>query len=148
MTSSSVNSVHVIKATISFNGQFWQAMFEQIAHRRMTIAHTFFPSEPTASEIYQYILRHFSQLRFTSPQSFVLTIKSPNHKRQQRAIKRELSKLRANAKVETYAQQVLRQEQEKNKLCTKSISRQAKQQAVLRKFRLRQAKKKAKHRGH
>jgi hypothetical protein len=103
-----------------------------------------FGAEPKDYEVYEYFLKNWSRLRFSPP---VLDAKETeqkiNPKRMQRAIGQQLSQ----SGIGTKAQQALKLQQEQSRAERQSTNRQKTEEVKLRKFELRQQKKKEKHNG-
>ena len=135
----------LIKVTILLEDQFWVGIFERNDADCYAVARKIFGDEPTDPELYEFILTHYQDLKFTEPQPFKLVIKRKNPKRMKREVKKLMEKL---DKSTTYAHEQLRLELEKNKKIRKSLSKQEKSDYQQRKFLLKQEKKKEKHRGH
>ena len=103
-----------------------------------------FGAEPKEGELYAFILRRYGSLRFSPPvQAGPLAEKPRNPKRMQREVKRQLQ----TASVGTKAQQALALQREAGKLARKACIRRQREEEQDRLFRLRQEKKKEKHRG-
>lgn len=140
--------LHTIKATIMLDGPFWVGIFERQDKLYYAVARQVFGKEPTDAELYEFVLMHYDQLKFTSPQDFTLVIKRKNPKRVKREVKREMEKSKKNMKSSSHAQNVLREELEKNKKIKKCVSKAEKDMQEKRKFSLKQEKKKKKQKGH
>jgi hypothetical protein len=136
-----------IKATVSWENKFWVAIFERVDGRRLSVARKIFPSEPSDPEIYDYVRNCFAKLNFSEPREFFLVIKRKNPKRLQREIGQEMKRLAQTTKKESYAQEMIRLEREKNKLVKKRQANEDKERVEELKFRQKQAKKKQKKRG-
>jgi hypothetical protein len=139
---------YTIKATVLLEGSFWVSLFERNSDEGYAVARKVFGSEPTDAQLYEFVLTNFDELKFTEPQEFKLIIKRKNPKRMQRDVKYEMKKMKNSLPSTTHAQEVLRQNLEKNKKAKKIISKAEKEKQLERKFELKQAKRKQKHRGH
>lgn len=124
------------------------ALFERIHADKLTAARVIFGKEPTDPELYEWLLEHYDQLKFSAPQNFTLTIKRKNPKRMLREVKREMEKASTTLRKESLAQQAIRLDVEKNKKVKKSQSKAEKEALAEQLFNLRQEKKKRKKRGH
>lgn len=141
-----VSMRYKIQVTIQHNGRFFEAIFERNDDQGVAVCRHIFGSEPSDPEIYEFILHHYHQLKFSTPLQFELVIKRKKFKRMMREVKKEMSKPREHR--ETRSHELLREEMEKNKKTRKKISKKQKQQAIEDKFQLKQLKRKQKHRGH
>ena len=106
--------------TVLFEQPFWIGLYERSFADRYEVCKITFGAEPKEAEVYNFLLQNWSNLRFAVADNLSITIvKRQNPKRIQRDNKKE-------RRIKT--KQMLAAEQEY-------------------KFILRQAKKKAKHRG-
>lgn len=109
-------------------------------------------NEPTNPELYDFVLNHYLELKFSRPQKNInLIIKRKNPKRVSREIRKEMAKAQKSGvgvPPVTRAQEALRVELEENKKQRKSISKIQKETEKQEKFALKQIKKKKKQRGH
>jgi hypothetical protein len=126
----------------------WVGIFERNDNEGYAVARQIFGNEPTDPELYEFISANYHLLKFTTPQNFRLVIKRKNPKRLKREVRKIMDKAKSGLSITTHAQDVLREELEKNKKAKKTISKVEKEKLLERKFILQQAKKKKKHRGH
>ncbi|TAK76764.1 MAG: DUF2992 family protein [Gammaproteobacteria bacterium] len=142
-----IKKKYTIKVTVLLENSFWVGLFERNDAEGYAAARKIFGGEPTDAELYDFVLTHFDELKFTAPQDFELVIKRKNPKRMQREVRREMEKAKKGLSSATHAQEVLRLELEKNKKLKKSISKAEKETQQEEKFRQKQEKRKKKHRG-
>jgi hypothetical protein len=139
---------YTIKVTVLLENSFWVGIFERNDDEGYAVARKIFGGEPTNAELYEFVLAHFDELKFTEPKEFKLIIKRKNHKRMQREVKYEMKKAKQELSSATHAQEVLRLDLEKNKKARKVVSKAEKEARKEEKFRQKQEKRKKKHRGH
>lgn len=134
-----------ITLSVYFDGQFFVGIFERTENNSLSVARHIFGAEPKDSEVYDFVLSHFYDLRF-SPQIEATDkeIKRSNPKTMQRKVKATLSKCAAGTK----AQQAIKAQTEQRKMERKVFCKQRKEEEQALKFELRQIKKKEKHKGH
>jgi hypothetical protein len=137
-----------IQVTVLYQGPFWAAIFERNDDSGYSVARKIFGGEPTDPELYEFILKHYHELKFTEPHDFKLIIKRKNPKRIQREVRKEMEKARLGLVSTSRAQEVLRLELEKHKKIRKVTSKVEKELKLQEKFLLRQEKKKKKKKGH
>jgi len=138
-----------IKATLFFENRFWVGAFERTDTQGYAIARHIFGAEPSDSEVHEFILNHYHELKFGELKKEVtIQIHRMNPKRVQREVRREMEKMKETAKPSTLAQDYMREEIEKNKKAKKSISSAEKQARKEEQFAVKQMKKKEKQRGH
>lgn len=129
--------------TVFFEGPFWIGVFEIIEYGKLSVCKVTFGAEPKDYEVYDFILRHYDQLRFSPAVETAVRKAKKNQKRMRRDVKKQLEK---NG-IGTKSQQALKLQQEQSKTERKSKNRQQKKAEAERLFRLKQQKKKEKHRG-
>lgn len=129
--------------TVFFEEPFWIGVFERIEDGKLSVCKVTFGAEPKDYEVYDFILRHYDQLRFSPAVEAVVRKAKKNRKRMRRDVKKQLEK---NG-IGTKSQQALKMQQEQSKTERKSKSRQQKEAEAERLFWLKQQKKKEKHRG-
>lgn len=134
-----------IKLTVFFDGSFWVGIFERSYEGNYEVSKVVFGAEPKDSEIYEFILKNFYKLKFSSaiPTDIVKKTRI-NPKRLQRKVKKEL---KTNG-VGTKAQNAMKLQQESKKITRKKLSKEKKELDLKRKFQMKQEKKKSKHKGH
>ena len=131
------------KLTVFFEEPFWVGVFERIENGKLSAAKVTFGAEPKDYEVYEFILKHYYDLRFSPAVATVVKEAKQNPKRMQRDIKKSLAK---NG-IGTKSQQALKLQQEQNKQKRKVKSREQKLVEAERLFELKQQQKKEKHRG-
>lgn len=148
MKQNSLEKKYTIKVTVLIENSFWVGIFERNDSEEYAVARKIFGAEPTDAQLYEFVLIHFDELKFTEPQEFNLVIKRKNPKRVQREVRHEMEKAKKGLPSTTHAQEVLRLELEKKKKLRKMTSKTEKEARQEEKFRQKQEKKKKKHRGH
>ena len=140
--------IYTIKVTVQLKNSLWLGIFERDDEEGYAVARHIFGDEPTDPELYAFVSEHYFELKFTEPNANIrLEIKRKNYKRMIREVRKEMKKSDQNP-PSSRAQDVLRQELEKNKKVRKSLTREQKEAEKEAKFNLRQSKKKKKMRGH
>ena len=130
--------------TVFFEEPFWIGVFEKIENGKLSVCKVTFGAEPKDYEVYDFILRHYDQLRFSPAVETAVRKAKKNQKRMSRDVKKQLEK---NG-IGTKSQQALKLQLEQNKQERKVRSREKKEADELRMFELKQQKKREKHRGH
>ena len=129
--------------TVLFEGAFWVGIFEKTEGNRLSVAKVTFGAEPKDYEVRDFILTHFSELKFSPEVKTEVKERKQNPKRAQREAKKQLQRIG----IGTKSQQALSLQHEENKQKRKEKSREQKRIEEERRFILKQAKKKEKHRG-
>ncbi len=132
------------RLTVYFDPPFWVGVYERVCDGRLEVAKITFGAEPKDYEVYDFLQRNWSRLRFSPSVAVQAELDRPkNPKRLQRAIKAQL----APQGTSTKSQQALQLQREAGKLQRRTCSRQEKEAEKGRRFALRQEKRKDKHRG-
>ena len=131
------------KLAVYFEEPFWVGVFESIEREKLSVTKVTFGTEPKDYEVYEFLLKHYYDLQFSSAVTTVIKEVKQNPKKRQREVKKQLR----NIGIGTKSQQALKLQQEQNKQERKIKSRKQKQMEAEYQFQLRQEKKKEKHRG-
>lgn len=131
--------------TVLFEEPFWIGIYERSDGKKCEVCKITFGAEPKDYEVYDFILKNWSRLKFSPPvKETEHSEKAVNPKRLQRKIKKVLQ----NTGIGTKAQQALKLGYEQGKLARKSDSAKRREAEAERQFELKQHKKKEKHKGH
>ncbi len=131
------------KLTVFFEDPFWVGVFERIEKGKLSVCKVTFGAEPKDYEVWAYLLKNYSHLRFGPSVAAAVKREAANPKRLQRQIRKES----AARGIGTKSQQALQMQREENKLMRKAFSREKREAEKQRQFELKQQKKKEKHRG-
>ena len=131
------------KLTVYFDDPFWVGVFERIEDGKLSVCKVTFGAEPKDYEVWEFILKHYYELKFSPAVETGVRQTADNPKRRQRSARKQLER----TGVGTKSQQALQMQLEQNKQERKVKSREQKQAEAERQFALRQQKKKEKHRG-
>ncbi|MEA5137309.1 MAG: YjdF family protein [Candidatus Fimivivens sp.] len=135
----------IVRLTVFFEDPFWVGIFERTCGDHYEVCKITFGSEPKDYEVYALLLQEWRGLHFSAPvEAAPPDTKRINPKRMQRSISNQLQETGAGTK----AQQVLKLQQEQNKMQRKTRSREKREAEQQRKFDMKQQKRKEKHRGH
>ncbi len=130
--------------TVFFQDPFWVGLIEREEGGRYSACKLTFGAEPRDFEVYAALLDHWRQLRFSEALPMERrAAAAKNPKRARREAARQLSK----APVGTKAQEALKLQRTEGKEARREKSREDKMAEEERRFRLRQEKRKQKHRG-
>ena len=132
------------KLTVFFEEPFWVGIFERIEDDQLSVAKVTFGAEPKDYEVYQFLLKYYYRLQFSPAVTTVVKETKRNPKRMQRDAKKQMQE----TGIGTKSQQALKLQREQNKQQRKEKSREQKMAEAERMFKLKQQKKKEKHRGH
>ena len=135
----------VSRLSILFEDPFWIGLYERECDGRYEVCKITFGAEPKDYEVYDFMLKNWSKLRFSpSIEAQKAAEKRINPKRMQRLINKQID----DSGIGTKAQQALKLQQEQGKLERKTRSREQRDEEKQRQFDLKQEKRKEKHRGH
>ena len=131
--------------TVLFEDPFWIGLFELADREGLRVCKVTFGAEPSEREIMEFIDRNGHRLRYSQAVDTSTTLE--NRKNPKRLL-REARRQTIPKGIGTKSQQALRQQQEQNKTVRLQRSKAEREAEQQRRFELRQAKKKEKHRGH
>lgn len=128
---------------VFFEDPFWVGVFERTSQGRVSVSRVTFGPEPKDYEVWDYLLRNYSKLRFSPSVEAVVKETGANPKRVRRQARRELQQ----PGIGTKSQQALKLLQEEQKTKRKTVSRRQREAEKQRMFELKQQKRKEKHKG-
>ena len=129
--------------TVLYEEPFWIGVSERVENGKLTVAKHTFGAEPSMVDIYEFVLDHSDDLKYSPPVDADMKREHKNPKRRQR----EARKMTAQKGIGTKSQQALQMQREENKIERKKISKEQKEAEKQRRFELKQQKKRDKHRG-
>lgn len=129
--------------TVFFDEPFWVGIFERCDNGRLSVCKVTFGAEPKEQEIYEFVLRHFTELRFSQEVDIKQRKTADNPKRRQRDARKQMKR----SGVGTKSQIALQMQLEQNKLERKVKTREQKLADKQRMFEIKQQKKREKHKG-
>lgn len=131
------------RLTVYFDAPFWVGVYERISDGKLDACKITFGTEPKEYEVYDFIPKHYYELRFSPAVEADLNKAAKNPKR----IHREVNKQLQNMGIGTKSQQALKLQREQAKSERKATSHEQKEEIKRRRFEQKQQKKKAKHKG-
>ncbi|WP_206458868.1 YjdF family protein [Anaerovorax sp. IOR16] len=132
------------KLTVFFEEPFWIGVYERTENQKLEVCKILFGAEPKDYEVYEYLLKNFSKLKFSPSVWTEKKVRKPiNPKR----LQREISKQLHETGLGTKAQQALKLQQQEMKTERKLNRKKKTEEEKQRQFDLKQKKKKQKHRG-
>ena len=131
------------KLTVFFDNPFWVGVFECVEKNKLSVCRVVFGAEPKDYEVYDFILKNYKNLKFGSS----LDVKVKKIKSNPKRLQREVKKQSKQVGIGTKSQLALQKQREEMKLERKKESKQIRELENRRKFELKQAKRKQKHRG-
>lgn len=132
------------RLTVFFEEPFWVGVFERSEGGKLSVCKVTFGSEPKIYEVYDFVLREYSKLKFSPAVDADLKEMKVNPKRMQREARRQMDQ----TGIGTKSQQALKLQHEQMKVERKVISREMKEVEKQRRFERKQQKRKEKHKGH
>lgn len=131
------------RLTVFFEEPFWVGVFECISEEKLSVCKVTFGAEPKDYEVYEFVLKNYYRLRFSSAVATDVKETGRNLKRIQREVRKQVQ----NIGISTKSQQALKLQQEQLKIERKTLSREQREAEKQRQFELKQQKRKEKHRG-
>ena len=132
------------KLTVFFDDPFWVGVFERIDDGKLSVCKVTFGAEPKDYEVWEYVLKHYYELKYSPAVEAETRQRADNPKSRQR----EAGKQMKLSGVGTKSQQALQMLLEQNKQERKVRSREQRLAEAERQFTLKQQKKREKHKGH
>lgn len=133
-----------ITLRVLFEDPFYIGIFEKRDKDYVQVCKVTFGSEPKDYEIESYILRNYSNLKFSDKfKEDTEKCSKINPKRMIRKIRKEVSK----DYIGTKSQNFLKLQHEKDKIEHKELSKKQKEKEKMEKYIARMQKKKEKHKG-
>ena len=129
--------------TIFFDEPFWVGIFERCDNGRLSVCKVTFGAEPKEQEIYEFVHKHFTELRFSQEVDIIQRKTADNPKRRQRNARKQMER----SGVGTKSQMALQTQLEQNKLERKVKTREQKLADKQRMFEIKQQKKREKNKG-
>ena len=129
--------------TVYFDEPFWVGIFERCDNGRLSVCKVTFGAEPKEQEIYEFVHKHFTELRFSQEVDIIQRKTADNPKRRQRNARKQMER----SGVGTKSQMALQMQLEQNKLERKVKTREQKLADKQRMFEIKQQKKREKHKG-
>ena len=130
--------------TVYFESTFWVGVFERIEDGKLSVCKVTFGVEPKDYEVWEFVLQHYYELKFSPTIEANVKRIADNPKRRSRNIRKQLR----NVGIGTKSQQALAAQREESKIEHKKASKEERELEQQRKYVLRQQKRKEKHRGH
>lgn len=129
---------------VFFEEPFWVGVFERIDNDKLSVCKITFGAEPKDYEVQAFILENYHKLRFSpSVDSIVEEEERINPKRLQREVKKQIK----NVGIGSKSQQALKLQQEQGKLERKAYSREQNEAKKEFQYKLKQQKRREKHKG-
>lgn len=130
---------------VFYEDPFWVGVFERTFGDNLEVARVVFGKEPKDGEVYEFILRHYNSIKFSSP---IKEANTTNKRINPKRLKRKINDQMQYRGIGTKAQNALKLEFENNKNQRKEMIKAKKEEAEKLKFQLKQQKKKDKKKGH
>ena len=129
--------------TVCFEPPFWVGVFERIERGARSASRVTFGAEPKDCEVWDFVLKHDCQLKFSSSVAVAIRPEAVNPKRERRMLRKQT----APGRIGTKSQQALQLQRDASKQEQKMFTREQQETEKQRRFALRQQKQKEKHRG-
>lgn len=105
--------------TVYFEEPFWVGVFERISDGKLSVCKVTFGAEPKDYEVWDFVLKHYSDLKFSPAVEAKVKQTADNPKRRQRNAKKQLQKFG----IGTKSQQALQMQREEMKTERRQISK-------------------------
>ena len=129
---------------VFFEEPFWIGVFERVENGKLSVCKVTFGAEPKDGEIWEFILRHYDELKFSPAVKAETRQTADNPKRRLRNAAKQMK----HTGIGTKSQQALQLQREELKIERRQQGRKQREAEKQRLFDLKQQKRKEKHRGH
>ena len=133
-----------LRLTVYFDEPFWVGVFERLDGDTLSVCKVTFGAEPKDYEVWEFVLKHFSKLHFSTAIEAKQRQTADNPKRRARNARKQTG----TVGIGTKSQQALQMQREAMKTERRQISREQREAEKQQQFERRQQKRKEKHRGH
>lgn len=133
-----------VTLTIFFEEPFWVGVFERTENGKLSVCKVTFGAEPKDYDVWEFILKHYYELQFSSNIKNKVKQTANNPKRRQRNIRKQLQA----SGVGTKSQQALQMQREERKVARKQVGKKQREMERQRQFDLKRQKRKEKRKGH
>lgn len=130
--------------TVYFEDPFWVGIVERSGGGQLRVCRVVFGAEPSDADVYQWILSHWQELRFSPAVAHTARAEHSNPKR----LQRETRKAVQDRGVGTRSQQALQAQREAQKVGRQTAARARREEEAAQRFARKQQKRREKHRGH
>lgn len=138
-----MNDINV-KLTVFFENPFWVGVFEHVENNFLIVSKVTFGAEPKGYEVLDYIIKNYYSLVFSPAVETKIKKNKTNLKKAQRDVRKQMQV----SGIGTESQLALKSQHEQNKKESKVRRREEKEADELKRFLLKQYKKRKKHKGH
>lgn len=138
-----MNDINV-KLTVFFENPFWVGVFEHVENNFLIVSKVTFGAEPKDYEVLDYIIKNYYSLVFSPAVETKIKKDKTNPKKAQRDVRKQMQV----SGIGTESQLALKSQHEQNKKESKVRRREEKEADELKRFLLKQYKKRKKHKGH
>ena len=138
-----MNDINV-KLTVFFENPFWVGVFEHVENNFLIVSKVTFGAEPKGYEVLDYIIKNYYSLVFSPAVETKIKKDKTNPKKAQRDVRKQMQV----SGIGTESQLALKSQHEQNKKESKVRRREEKEADELKRFLLKQYKKRKKHKGH
>ena len=132
-----MNDINV-KLTVFFENPFWVGVFEHVENNFLVVSKVTFGAEPKGYEVLDYIIKNYYSLVFSPAVETKIKKDRTNPKKAQRDVRKQMQVSGIGTKSQ----------HEQNKKESKVRRREEKEADELKRFLLKQYKKRKKHKGH
>ena len=132
------------KLTVYFEEPFWVGVFERVDNNKLSVCKVTFGAEPKDYEIWEFILKHYYDLKFSPAVETAIKQSADKPKRRSRNARKQVE----NTGIGTKSQQALKLQQEESKAERRQISKEQRDAEKQKQFELKKQKRREKHKGH
>ena len=112
--------IHFLSLTVCFEPPFWVGVFERIERGARSASRVTFGAEPKDCEVWDFVLKHDCQLKFSPSVAVAIRPEAVNPKRERRMLRKQT----APGRIGTKSQQALQLQRDASKQEQKMFTRE------------------------
>lgn len=112
--------IHFLSLTVCFEPPFWVGVFERIERGARSASRATFGAEPKDCEVWDFVLQHDCQLKFSPSIAVAIRPEAVNPKRERRMLRKQT----APGRIGTKSQQALQLQRDASKQEQKMFTRE------------------------
>ncbi len=132
--------IHFLSLTVCFEPPFWVGVFERIERGARSTSRATFGAEPKDCEVWDFVLKHDCQLKFSPSVAVAIWTEAVNPKRERRMLRKQT----ASGRIGTKSQQALQLQRDASKQEQKMFTQEQQETKKTAPFRAAAAKTKGK----
>jgi hypothetical protein len=122
-----------ISLTLFFEDPFWVGVFERVDDGKLSVCKVTFGAEPKDYDVWEFVLRHYDELVFSSAMDMETRKTADNPKRRLRNVRKQTER----SGIGTKSQQALQLQREEMKTERRQLNREERDAEAQRRFEMK-----------